>query len=97
MLRRPLLRHAGDLFVHLARVLAPKLSEAVRQNVLVDNRPGANGMIGADLVAKAAPDAYTLLMATSTPMATSTGKPRNSSTKPLPRGPASALNRTTPS
>lgn len=40
----------------LARVLAPKLSEAVRQNVLVDNRPSANGVIAGEIVARAAPD-----------------------------------------
>src|SRR4029079_6753411 len=48
----------------LARIIAPKLSEQVAQPVVVDNRPGATGNIGADVVAKAPADGYTLLMAT---------------------------------
>jgi len=46
----------------LARIVAQKMSEAWGQQVIVDHRPGASGMIGADLVAKSAPDGYTLLM-----------------------------------
>jgi len=45
----------------LARFAAAKLSEAFNQQVVVDNRLGANGIIGTDLVAKATPDGYTLL------------------------------------
>jgi tripartite-type tricarboxylate transporter receptor subunit TctC len=46
-----------------ARVIGQKLGEHWGQQVLVDNRPGANTLIGAEAVAKAAPDGYTLLMA----------------------------------
>ena len=50
------------------RSIAPGLSEALGQQVFVDNRPGAGGTIATDLVAKAAPDGYTLLMASSSVM-----------------------------
>lgn len=44
-----------------ARVVAQQLSSQTGQNFIVDNRPGAGGVIGADIVAKSAPDGYTLL------------------------------------
>jgi tripartite-type tricarboxylate transporter receptor subunit TctC len=47
------------------RMIAQQLTDLLGQTVVVDNRPGANGIIGAELVAKATPDGYTLLMGAS--------------------------------
>jgi tripartite-type tricarboxylate transporter receptor subunit TctC len=53
---------AGGTTDIVARIVAQKMSESMGQPVLVDNRGGAGGAIGADLVAKATPDGYTILM-----------------------------------
>ena len=53
---------AGGPLDTVARLLAQKVSEGVGQPVVVDNKPGAGGNIGADLVAKSPPDGYTILM-----------------------------------
>lgn len=53
---------AGGGVDTVARVLGLKLSEILGQQVVVDNRPGANGIIGSDITAKAAPDGYTMLL-----------------------------------
>lgn len=47
----------------LARTIAPKMTEALGQQVIVDNRPGASSIIGTEMVARATPDGYTLIMA----------------------------------
>ena len=52
-----------------ARLVGQKMQAAMKQNVIVDNRPGAGGVIGADIVAKAAPDGYTVLIAVPAEMA----------------------------
>ena len=64
----------------LARVLGPKLAERWKAAVVTDNKPGATGNIGADAVAKSAPDGYTLLL-------TATSFTTNPALKPAPFDP----------
>lgn len=54
---------AGGGIDTVTRLLAPKLGDALGQQMVVDNRVGASGNIGTDYVAKSAPDGYTVLMA----------------------------------
>src|SRR3989344_4910359 len=53
---------AGGATDVLARVLAEKMAVGLGQPMVIDNKPGAAGIIGTDAVAKAAPDGYTLLL-----------------------------------
>lgn len=53
---------AGGSVDTLARTMGPKLADALGQQIVVDNRPGGNGDIGMLIVAKSAPDGYTLLL-----------------------------------
>jgi len=57
---------ASDIY---ARLIAQKLSESLGQQVLVDNRPGAEGIIGMEATAKAAPDGYTIVLSASSVLA----------------------------
>jgi tripartite-type tricarboxylate transporter receptor subunit TctC len=60
----------GEAADVLARAMVPLLAERLRQQVVIENRPGANGSDGIDLVAKAAPDGYTLGLGGSGALAT---------------------------
>ena len=68
----------------LARFVGGKLSERIGQQVVVDNRPGANGIIGGDLTAKATPDGHTLLLV-------STSHTMNAAVNKLPFDPVKAF------
>jgi tripartite-type tricarboxylate transporter receptor subunit TctC len=57
---------AGGITDILARALGQKLGEALGQSIVVDNRPGANSQLGAEIVARAAPDGYTLMVSADT-------------------------------
>ena len=55
---------AGSATDQIGRAFAAKMSETLGQTIVVENKPGVNGMLGADAVAKAAPDGYTILIGT---------------------------------
>jgi tripartite-type tricarboxylate transporter receptor subunit TctC len=61
----------GSAFELFGRLVGTKMGEAMGQPVVAENRAGANGMIGAEVVARAAPDGYTLLWATPSQVVTS--------------------------
>ena len=60
----------------IARVLAPKLSEALRQQFVIENRPGASGGVAAEALAGSAPDGYVLMVAESGTLALPSVNPR---------------------
>jgi tripartite-type tricarboxylate transporter receptor subunit TctC len=74
---------AGGAPDQLGRIVAQKLSDALGQPLIVDNRPGAAGVLGADLAAKAPADGYTLLLTTTSIYALIPGMKKN-----LPYDPA---------
>ena len=55
-----------------ARILAGKLGERLKQPVVVENKPGAGGMIGTDAIAKAVPDGYTIGVSITGPLVNNT-------------------------
>ena len=59
---------AGSATDTVSRIIAPPLGDALGQNIVVEDRPGADGAIAATYVARAAPDGYTLLMASNSPL-----------------------------
>ncbi|CAJ95198.1 Extra-cytoplasmic solute receptor [Cupriavidus necator] len=59
---------AGGAMDSIARTMAETMSKQLGQPIVIDNRPGAGGMLGAQYVARAAPDGYTLLVTTSGPI-----------------------------
>ncbi len=67
----------------IARLIAQPLSERLGQQVIVDNKPGAGGNIGAEFVAKSAPDGYTLFMGTSGPLSINTSLYRDLAYDPV--------------
>jgi tripartite-type tricarboxylate transporter receptor subunit TctC len=69
-----------DLF---ARMLGQKMTEAWKQTVIVENRPGAGGTIGNEVTAKSAPDGYTLLLATAGQMVINQSLYPNSGQDPI--------------
>jgi len=67
----------------VARIIGAKLTEVLGQQVVVDNRAGAGGKIGSEMVAKAAPDGYTLVLATVSTHAINPGLYRNIAYDPV--------------
>src|SRR5207344_45139 len=73
----------GALTDLLARAIAERLSAALKEPVIIDNKSGAGTLIGAEFVAKQPPDGYTLLMATSTTLGISPALYRPSPIDPV--------------
>jgi tripartite-type tricarboxylate transporter receptor subunit TctC len=73
----------GGLTDTLARTIAEPLAKALEQPVVIDNKPGAGTLLGAQIVARSAPDGYTLLMATSTTLGVSPALYRNNMIDPV--------------
>lgn len=74
---------AGGPLDNVARPFAPRLADALGQPIIVDNRPGAGGAIGAGIVAKAPADGYTLLWGSAGPVAINVSLYRNTPYNPV--------------
>ena len=66
----------GNTMDIMTRLIGPKMTERMGQQIIAENRPGASGMLGLDFVAKAAPDGYTMVMAGSGSLAISAPRRR---------------------
>lgn len=75
----------------VARIIAREMSDSLQQQMVVDNRPGAAGTLGTDLVAKATPDGYTLLLGSVGPLAFSPSLYRKLPYEPKDFAPVSSL------
>ena len=73
----------GALTDLLARAIGDRLGTAMKQPFVIENKPGAGTLLGAEVVAKSAPDGYTLLMATSTTLGISPALYRSSPIDPI--------------
>jgi tripartite-type tricarboxylate transporter receptor subunit TctC len=80
----------------VARLVGVELSQALKQPVVVENRPGANGAVADDFVAKAAPDGYTLLLGAAGPLTIRDHLQNEAAPAPLQRFSAVALVSTSP-
>ena len=74
---------AGGGVDSIARLIVPALSERLGQKVLIENKPGVSGMVGAQYVAKAPPDGYTILAGNTTTNATNYYLTKNSGYHPI--------------
>ena len=74
---------AGGGVDSIARLIVPLLSERLGQRVVIENKPGVSGMVGAQYVAKANPDGYTLLAGNTTTNATNYYLTKNSGYHPI--------------
>lgn len=74
---------AGGTTDLVARALSDPLARALGQSVVVENKPGASGMVGTELVAKASPDGYTLLFSTSVPLSIEPARTNNRAYDPV--------------
>jgi tripartite-type tricarboxylate transporter receptor subunit TctC len=73
----------GALTDLLGRTIGDRLSAALKQPVVIENKPGAGTLVGAEYVAKSAPDGYVLLLATSTTLGISPALYKNSPINPI--------------